>query len=286
MGRESWLAPVSERTIVITGASDGIGAQGARALARTGADVVIVGRSPAKTRAVADLLGARYYVTDFSRLDEVRVLAQDLRRDLSRIDVLVNNAGAIFAGRELTVDNHEKTMQVNHLAPFLLTTSLLDLLTQSRASVINTSSVAHRLFSKFDVDDLELANRYSSKIAYGNAKLENILFTKELHRRYHRHGISAAAFHPGTVATNFASETNSLMRYVYHTPLRRLALISSARGADTMVWLATGSPGEDWTSGEYYFRRKVARASDEANDAALAESLWEQSSTWCEETPG
>jgi NAD(P)-dependent dehydrogenase (short-subunit alcohol dehydrogenase family) len=272
---------VNNKTVVVTGASDGIGAASAGQLAAWGADVVIVGRSPAKTKAVADRLQVPSYVADFTKLSDVRRLAEELRRDLPRIDVLANNAGGIFGNRELTVDGHEKTFQVNYLAPFLLTNLLMDVLVASKASVINTSSVAHRVFSNFDVNDLEVANNYTQRVAYGNAKLEDILFTKELHRRYHDQGISSAAFHPGNVASNFASETNSLMRYAYRSPLRRLYLISPAKGADTLVWLATTTPGTDWRSGEYYAKRKVARASDEANDNALAQQLWERSARYC-----
>lgn len=266
---------------MITGASDGIGEAGATQLTAMGAKVVVVGRSAEKTKAVADRLKVSSYVADFSNLGDVRRLADELKEDLPRIDVLVNNAGGIFGKRELTVDGHEKTFQVNHLAPFLLTNLLMERLIASRASVINTSSVAHRMFSNFDVKDLEVVNNYSQRVAYGNSKLENILFTRELHRRYHELGISAAAFHPGNVASNFASDTNSLMRYVYHSPLRRLLLISPDKGADTLVWLATATPGTDWHSGEYYGKRRVAKASDQANDDTLALQLWEQSARYC-----
>jgi NAD(P)-dependent dehydrogenase (short-subunit alcohol dehydrogenase family) len=272
---------VNNKIVVITGASDGIGAEGATQLAALGAKVVVVGRSPEKTKAVADRLRVASYVADFTKLSDVRRLADELKRDLPRIDVLVNNAGGIFGERQLTEDGHEKTMQVNHLAPFLLTNLLLDRLIASRASVISTSSLAHRIFSKFDINDLEVAHNYTQRVAYGNSKLENILFTKELDRRFHDQGISAAAFHPGNVASNFANDTNSLMRYLYHTPLRRLFLISPAKGASTLVWLANAAPGTDWQSGGYYAKRKLAKATDQANDAGLALQLWEKSAAFC-----
>jgi NAD(P)-dependent dehydrogenase (short-subunit alcohol dehydrogenase family) len=269
---------MESKIVVITGASDGIGAEAARQLHGAGATVVIVGRSPAKTKAIADALGAKHYIADYSRLSEVRALAADLRRDLPRIDVLANNAGGILGKREITVDGHEQTLQVNHLAPFLLSTLLLDVLIASKASVINTSSVANRMFSDLDINDLEVAHGYSARKAYGNAKLENILFTRELHKRYHKDGITTAAFHPGNVASNFASETNSLVRLVYRTPLRRVGLISPARGADTLVWLATSAPGSDWRSGEYYYKRRLCTTVDKAaNDPEIAQQLWEQS---------
>jgi len=269
------------KVIVITGASDGIGAAGAAQLHERGHTVVVIGRSPAKTEAVAEELGARSYTADFAVLDDVRRLAADLRRDLPRIDVLANNAGGIFGDREVTADGHEKTMQVNHLAPFLLTNLLVDVLVDSRATVINTSSVAHSFFSKFDIEDIEVTKGYSPQVAYGNAKLENILFTKELHRRFHDQGISTAAFHPGGVATNFASEAKGVMRFAYHTPLRRLFLISPAKGADTLVWLASSEPGRDWVSGEYYYKRKIKAPTEQATDPDLAQRLWEQSTSLC-----
>ncbi len=269
---------MDQRVIVITGASDGIGAQAARTLHERGHHVVVIGRSPAKTERVAKELDAPFYVADFADLSQVRRLAGELRRDLTRIDVLANNAGGIFGTRELTVDGHEKTMQVNHLAPFLLTHELMDVLIASRASVLNTSSIAAKVFSRFDINDLELASRYNPRVAYGNAKLENILFTFELHRRYHDQGIATVAFHPGNVASNFASETNSLMRYVYHTPLRRLFLVSTVKGADNLIWLASGTPGVTWQSGAYYIKRSISHSLDrQALDPENARLLWEKS---------
>ena len=146
-----------ERTIVITGASDGIGASAARTFARQGERVVVVGRSAEKTEAVANEIGADFFVSDFADLAQVRTLAAQLKEKYPRIDVLANNAGGIMGPRELTVDGHEKTFQVNHLAPFLLTTELIDVLTASQATVINTSSVANSLFGKLDIDDLDAA---------------------------------------------------------------------------------------------------------------------------------
>src|SRR6202046_4554258 len=143
------------KTIVITGASDGIGAAGARQLHKDGHRVVIVGRSPAKSQAVARELGADHFLADFTSLGDVRTLAAGLYLACPRIDVLVNNAGGIFGDRAKTVDGFEKTFQVNHLAPFLLTHLLLDKLIASDASVIQTSSFAARLTGKIEMDDLE-----------------------------------------------------------------------------------------------------------------------------------
>lgn len=268
---------MTARTIVITGASDGIGAAAARALSQSGDRVVIVGRSPAKTAAVAEALGADFLVADFARLDEVRTLAAELQERYPRIDVLANNAGGIMGDRETTVDGHEKTFQVNHLAPFLLTTLLMDRLVTSQARVINTSSAANLLFGKIDPEDLQAETKYSANKAYGDAKLANILFTRELHRRYNDQGLTTAAFHPGVVATSFSTGSTTLMRLIYQTPLKRL-LLGAEQGADTLIWLATATPGSDWASGEYYEKRRIQKANKQAYDAQLAGDLWEQSS--------
>ena len=265
------------RTIVLTGASDGIGAAAARRLAGGGPEVVVVGRSAAKTRAVADEIGAPAHVVDFARLDEVRSLAGTLRAEHPRIDVLANNAGGIMGNRELTVDGFEKTFQVNHLAPFLLTNLLLGTLLASRATVIGTASAAARLFGRMDPDDLQNERSYSPSKAYGDAKLANILFTSELHHRFGAHGLAAAAFHPGVVSTNFAEGSTSPMRLLYRTPLRHLLMVGPAQGADTLVWLAETAPGTHWQSGLYFEKRRPARTNPQAHDAALARTLWERS---------
>ena len=263
-----------ERTIVITGASDGIGAAAARQLAGQGDSLILVGRSEAKTAACARPLGVPYLCADFTRLEDVRALAERLRAMCSRINVLANNAGGIMGEREITTDGFEKTLQVNHLAPFLLTNLLMDVLTASGAKVINTSSVGARIFGHIELDDLDNHNKYSPNKAYGDSKLANILFTKELHRRYRAHGISTAAFHPGNVATNFAAGSTSSMRFIYHTPLKHLVLTSPEKGARNLVWLINGTPGSDWVSGEYYEKKKAAKTNPQAGDAALAREFW------------
>lgn len=266
---------MTQRTIVVTGASDGIGAAAARNLAKAGERVVVVGRSPEKTAAVGTELGVEYFVCDFGELSQVRDLAAALRRRYPRIDVLVNNAGGIMRGHEFTVDGHEKTFQINHLAPFLLTTELLDILTASRATIINTSSAANG-FGRLDLTDLNSERSYSTNRAYGTAKLANILFTAELQNRYGKDGIATAAFHPGVVATNFAAESTSWFRHAYKTVLNRF-LLSAEQGADTLVWLATSTPGRDWVPGAFYIKRALAKANKQAYDAELARSLWDRS---------
>ena len=261
------------KTIVITGASDGIGAAAARRLTRQGHRVVVVGRSPDKTRAVADELGAPWHVADFTRLDDVRRLADELAAAWPRIDVLANNAGGLFGRRRLTVDGFETTLQVNHLAPFLLTNLLLPTLLTSRASVVMTSSVAAGL-GRLNLTDLNHQRRYLPFKAYADAKLANVVFTRGLHRRHDGQGLAAAAFHPGLVASNFGAANRGPTWLIYHTPLRWALLVSPEQGADTLVWLASEPPGQTWIPGLYYERRQPASTLKRAFDDQLADDLW------------
>jgi NAD(P)-dependent dehydrogenase (short-subunit alcohol dehydrogenase family) len=277
-GSKAEQASMNDRVIVVTGASDGIGAATARLLKGHGAHVVIVGRSPEKTEKVANVLRAPYYLADYARLDDVRALAAKLRADLPRIDVLANNAGGVMGDRRLTVDGNERTVQVNHLAPFLLTNLLLDTLTASRATVIATSSLANRGAGKLDLSDINLEHGYSAQRAYGRAKLMNILFTRELDKRYRAAGIAAASFQPGTVRTSFSSEFGGGWSFVYSSFIKSF-LRSPDKGAETLVWLATSKPGEDWKPGEFYKDKKVCGATKQAYDANLARDLWEASAT-------
>jgi NAD(P)-dependent dehydrogenase (short-subunit alcohol dehydrogenase family) len=263
------------QTIVITGASSGIGAAAARALQRRGARPVIVGRSPEATRRVAGELGADYHLADFARLADVRALAASLLERYPQIDVLANNAGGLMGDRVVTEDGHELTFQVNHLAPFLLTALLLDRLLASRARVINTASVGNT-FGHIDLDDLENARGYNAFRDYGTAKLMNILHAQELQRRYGDAGLNAASFHPGVVATGFARAGKGPVAFLY-TSFTRLFLISPQRGADTLVWLASGEPGRDWEGGGYYSRRKPGRMNSQADDLALAHQFYDAS---------
>lgn len=267
---------MSGRVIVITGASDGIGAAAARNLNARGDQVVIVGRSVEKTQRVAHELDVPFYLADFSNFDDVRALARQLTTDLPRIDVLANNAGGVMGGRLLTIDGYELTIQVNHLAPFLLTHLLLDTLITSRATVIATSSLANRRAGKIDPEDLTLAHGYSAQDAYCKAKLMNILFCQELNRRYHGQGLAAASYQPGVVRTNFSSEFGGSFA-VFYTSFLKYVLRSPDKGAETLVWLATSTPDDDWPSGAYFKDKKICRASRQADDPALATQLWDAS---------
>lgn len=278
-------AALAPKTILITGASDGIGAAAALQLHGAGHRVIVVGRDAAKTRRVADAVGSPAFTADFASLDAVRGLAASITDHLgdSRLDVLANNAGGIFGERQLTGDGLELTMQVNHFAPFLLTALLRTRLAPG-AAVVNTSSVANRLFGDRDpvaYADFSFEHGYSANRAYGNAKLANVLFTRALHRRFGsagESGINAVAFHPGNVASNFAADSSSVLRFAYRTPLRRLVLISSEKGGANLAHFAGGTPGADWQPGAYYDeRRPTTRINPLANDETVIEALWQRS---------
>jgi NAD(P)-dependent dehydrogenase (short-subunit alcohol dehydrogenase family) len=260
---------VSNRVIVITGGSSGIGAAAARRLREQGATVAITGRSEETVRLATEI-GAGAFLADFARLREVRALAANLLSTYRRIDVLANNAGGVIAPHQITEDGHEKTLQVNHLAGFLLTMLLRERLEESHATVINTSSGAHRM-ARLDFSDFE-NTRYSPWRAYGTAKLMNILHAAEINRRFR--GVRGVSFHPGVVATGFGREGERLTRRFYDSAIGRFLLLTPEKGADTLVWLATN---DDWTAGAYYIKRKRARTSRQASDPDLARQLWDRS---------
>lgn len=265
-------------TIILTGASDGIGAAAAKVLrAEPNHRLILVGRNPDKTRAVAGQLGADYHVADFSSLDEVRGLARTLDDKCDQIDVLANNAGGIFDGPVRTADGFEKSFQVNHLAPYLLTNLLIDKLLASRATVVNTASIAARLFGEPDIHDLNGWGDFTPNRAYGNAKLANIVFAKQLHERFHDQGLNAVAFHPGVISTSFAGETSGLMNRLYQGVFARF-LDSPDKGALRLVHFITGQPGVDWESGEFYGDNlKPARSHPRTLDRRFRERHFELS---------
>lgn len=261
------------KTIIITGGSLGIGAAAARELRKRGATVAITGRSP-ETIRLAKEIGADHFLADFAKFREIRALAEQLLAKYPRIDVLANNVGAIIGARQVTEDGHEKSLQVNHLGGFLLTQLLRERLEASGGTVINTSSKAHR-WGPVDFSDIENERNYNAWRAYGAAKLMNILHAAEINRRFR--GVQGVSFHPGVVASGFAREGDRMVRMLYESMLRRLFMISSEKGADTLVWLATTTPGQDWTPGAYYIRRKPAPTNAQAADPRLAKELWEWS---------
>jgi NAD(P)-dependent dehydrogenase (short-subunit alcohol dehydrogenase family) len=264
--------------VVVTGATRGIGRAAAIELARGGAEVVVVGRETERVDAVVRdaeaarmASGARVHgeVADLAVMDEVRRLAESLRDGFERIDVLANNAGALFGGRRVTADGFEQTFALNHLAPFLLTNLLLDRLDGGR--VVTTASDAHAQ-GRLDLDDLQSERSYSAMRVYGTSKLCNILFTRELARRAPQ--LHANCFHPGVVRTGFGKNENGIWKLL--TTLGSPFFRSPERGARSLVWLASSDEGGRMT-GEYVVDEKVVAPSAAAQDAVLAEALWERS---------
>ena len=269
-----------KKNVIITGASDGIGAAAARGLNKAEYNLYLVGRNKAKTAKVANEVDAPYFTADFSQLDQVRHLAELLQRTLGdqKIDILVNNAGGLFETHALTNDGFERTIQVDYLAPFLLTQLLMPNFNSNQAVVINTSSIAHQLFGHINLNDLNNSHKkYKGTKAYGDAKLANILFANELDRRFHKNGLSAVSFHPGVIRTNFANDKKSWMYRVYHTTLNKVVMQSAQEGGDTLRFFIEGTPGDTWESGAYYNKRKKAKKlNPQVNDLTLQQQLWDK----------
>jgi NAD(P)-dependent dehydrogenase (short-subunit alcohol dehydrogenase family) len=274
------MAHVSERTIVITGSSDGVGAAAARQLAAAGANVVVIGRSVSKTKAIADELGTDYLCADFSDLAQVRALAGDLRQRYRRIDVLANNAGSVFAADGLTVDGFDSVLQVNYLAAFLLTTLLMDVLVASKARIICTSSSSQRLVRPgVSVDDLLCVKPVRPTVAYGRSKIALVMFARELHRRYSGLGVSAASFHPGFVNSNFGPASGSrILKVMQRAHTERLLGITPEAACDQLVWLASDESQQLEPAGEYFVKRRVGRAHRITYDSQRSRELWERTS--------
>ena len=233
----------------------------------------MVGRSPAKPAAVAaELGGVRSWPVDLARLDDVRRLAAQLA-DLPRIDVLVHNAGASFARRELTVDGHERTSQVDHLAPYLLTRLLEEPLRASGARVVTTSSFVHWVGGSRRGHLAESRGRYVATRAYARAKWCNVLLTRELARRW-APDVTATCFDPGAVATSFGTAAGGVTGLAFRTPLTAF-MCTPAQGADTLVWLATAEDG--WRNGRHHADRAPAWTAPSARDDVRARELWELS---------
>ncbi len=263
--------------VVVTGATRGIGRAAAIELAAQGAEVVVVGRDSERVDAVVgevqaaavDGAPAHGHVADLASVAGVRELAAELRDQYPRIDVLANNAGALFASRKLTADGLEQTFALNHLGPFLLTNLLLDRIGDGR--VVTTTSDAHT-GGRLDLEDLESERSYAAMRVYGTSKLCNILFTRELARRVPE--LHANCFHPGTVRTGFGKNDNGIWKVL--TTLGAPFFRSPQRGARSLVWLATSEPGGR-LSGEYIEDEQVAQPSAAARDPELARQLWERS---------
>ena len=278
-----------DKICMVTGSTSGIGAVAALELARLGATVMIVGRNAARCasqvekirRSVAD---ARldFFRADLSSQVEVRRLAEEFSRRYSHLDVLVNNAGAYYAKRQVSPDRLEMTFALNHMGYFLLTCLLLDRLKASTsARIVIVSSAAHQQ-GRIDFDDLQSERDYNRNAAYAQSKLANLLFTYALARRLEGTRVTVNALHPGSVRTNLGGNDNWLK-----TRLRNLlkpGMIRPEEGAKTILYLAA-SPEVEGVTGKYFYDCRPIRSSDESYDVADGERLWRLSESLAGEGP-
>ena len=275
-------ASMDGKTVVVTGANCGIGLETAAALAEAGARVVMTSRDPERGAVALGQVKARtgngnveLVLLDLADFASVRSAAQQIVERYAPIDVLVNNAGAVLSERKLTVDGNERTFQVNHLGPFLLTKLLEDSIKAAPAGrIVVVSSDAHRGAKKgLDFDNLQGEKKYSSFRAYGASKLENILFTRELARRLTDTGVTANALHPGFVATRFGRDGDIGAMSVLIAPMSKLIAISPEKGAATSVFLASDA-SIDGVTGGYWYKCAPKAPVPAAEDDDAARRLW------------
>jgi NAD(P)-dependent dehydrogenase (short-subunit alcohol dehydrogenase family) len=269
------------KVVVITGATSGIGEIAAQRLAGMGARIVLVARDAARgqktlTRLPGIGTGVAHsiYYGDLSRISESKRVAAEIAAAEPHIDVLINNAGALFSTRRLTSDNLEETFATNHMAYFVLTLGLkANLLAAAPARVVSTASDAHKGYT-LDFDDLQAAKGYSAIRAYGRSKLCNILFTRELARRWSGTGVTANCLHPGFVATRFGDRSGGFLSGVMR--IAKNFAISPEKGAETIVYLAS-SPDVAAISGDYFYKCRPATPTAGGRDDAAADRLWNES---------
>ncbi|MEO6951107.1 MAG: SDR family oxidoreductase [Polyangia bacterium] len=268
---------MTDKVVLITGATAGIGRQTALELAKLGAHVIIVARNPDKKKRVVEELKQQRgnanidsFLADLSSMHSIRELAKAVLAKYPRIDVLVNNAGAINLARETTIDGYERTFATNHLAYFLLSQLLLPALEAAPSGrIVNVSSDAHRA-GRIDFSDLQAEKSYSMFKVYGRSKLANIYFTRELARRLAGTRVTVNALHPGFVASDFLTKEGP---WGWLKPVLNLFAISVEKGARTSIWLAS-SPDVQGVTGKYFYKcaEKVPRSF--ALDDAAAAQLW------------
>jgi NAD(P)-dependent dehydrogenase (short-subunit alcohol dehydrogenase family) len=269
------------RTVLVTGASGGIGRATAVGLAALGADVAITGRDPQRTedavRAVRAAGNGRAaaFVADLSVQAEVRRLADDVLRRLPRIDVLINDVGGCWNTRHVTADGLEHTFALNHLAPFLLTGLLLDRLRQSAPARVVTVASRAQAMGRIDLEDLQGARAYSGARAYNQSKLANVLFSHELARRLQGTGVTANAVHPGLVDTSFGADDPGFAQRLV-VPLLRPFMSRPATGAATSIHVAS-APELQHVTGHYFAGGRARRSSRRSQDTVMAAELWDVS---------
>jgi NAD(P)-dependent dehydrogenase (short-subunit alcohol dehydrogenase family) len=267
------------KTVVITGATSGIGQVAAERLAAMGARIVLVARDKgrgeaalARLKSVAPGLAHTVHYADLSIIAEMKRVAAEIAAAEPRIDVLINNAGALFGSRRVTADGLEMTFATNHMAYWVMTHGLRERLVASKlARIVSTASDAHK-GQTLDFDDLQAEKGYSAFRAYGRSKLANILFTRALAKRTANAGVTANCLHPGFVATRFGDSAGGLMQSV--VGVAKWFAITPEKGAETIVYLAS-APEVATASGGYYYKRKLATPTRAAQDDAAAERLWE-----------
>jgi NAD(P)-dependent dehydrogenase (short-subunit alcohol dehydrogenase family) len=270
--------------VLVTGATGGIGEQTTLALARKGARLTLVGRSPEKLDATVARLRAEVpdvevatLRADLSLVAETRAAGEAFLAQNDSLDVLVNNAGALFLDRSETAEGRERTLATNHLGYFVLTDTLLPALRKAakdrgEARVVSVASAAHRV-GAIDWDDLDAARNYGGWRQYGTSKLMNILFAAELARREADHGILSNSLHPGVIATGFARNESGITAWLAGT-FGPWFLISAEKGAATSIHLAS-SPNVRGMTGQYFARCKPTRPRPSARDEAAARRLWD-----------
>jgi len=268
------------KVCVITGATSGIGEVAARELARLGARLVLVARDEARgkatlarLRAAAPAAAHRVHNAELSRLSEMKRVAAEIAAAEPRVDLLVNNAGALFTARQVSEDGLEMHLAVNHVAYFVLTQALRErLLAAAPARIVSTASAAH-YGARLDLDDLQFTRGYSGFQAYQRSKLYNVMWTRELARRFAGTGVTANCFHPGFVATRYGDNAGGLLSYGVR--VAKLFAISAEKGARTLIYLAT-SPDVANVTGGYFTRCRLTQPSRDAENDAAARRLWDE----------